>query len=243
MPITANSLPIRLIIASLLSVLLINFGDALIFDRIFFAVLVLATIISFPINKDTFSILAVVCLFFGFEELNWYITENFVTDPTSVWLKLYCYGLCITGSILERYEKIGLAVGVVVLIALGFEIYWIYYDLRGLDIYWYVLTSGIALLTKHVLLFRPLILHNKFPDVPDWTFSRMDQDFELFLKILLVIEAVMISEHLLRFLLDNRSILFVYQGYPYLAHGINLYLLLSAFLEIRRNYIHKHLPA
>lgn len=246
MQLPVNSLPVKLAIGLLLSVLLLNFGDALVFDRIFLALLVVATFISFPINKDTFSILAIVCLFFALEELHWLIiTEDllFPVGTQSVWLKLYCYGLCLTACYLQRFEKISIAIAVVTFIGLGFEIYWLYFDLSAIEMYWFVLTSALALLARHALFYRPHILHSKFPDNPDWTFSQLDYDFDVFLKLLLILEAVMIIEYLVRYATDNSDITFVYNGYSYIAQGITLYLLLSTFFEIKRNHTNKNLSA
>lgn len=243
MTILVNSKAARLLLASLLAALLFNFGNALVFDRVVLILLLLATIISFAINKDTFSILVIACWVHGIEELHWYITEDVLTDVSSVWLKIYCYGLCFFACYLQRYEKITWLVIAVVLVATGFELWWLINDLPGKQIYWYVLVLALATFARCALFWRPHFLHSRFPHIKDWTYSRLDADCDLFLKLIVVVEVAMLSEYLLRYATSNNQIIYFYDSYSYFTHSVNLYLLLSVFLEIKRNYFNRHLHA
>lgn len=236
----------RVIFAILLSFLILNFGNALIFDRVLLLTIVTLAILLFPLNKNSFSILVIVTIELLFEEFNWLVIQEGLfgeVSTDSLLLKLYCYGVCAIGCYLERDEKVAKVMFGVSLISVVFEIYWLAEGVKPSNIYWFILVAGQALIVKHILFLRPHYLHRRFPHIQDWTWSPLDRDYMTFLKLKVLLEIAMIFEYLIRFTSGQKDIMFVYDSYTYIAHGINAYLLISVLIDSKNTIQLKFLKA
>jgi hypothetical protein len=131
----------------------LTFGDALLFEKIYIALLVFMAVI-FIRDINIVSIIVISAIANLSSELLYFIVFDFEYQITP---KLMVYvAICITLFKLKT-EEFRIIISVVIGLCIAAEMYWIYTGYDAPSIYWYVLLININLAVRFFLFSRVFI--------------------------------------------------------------------------------------
>jgi hypothetical protein len=204
----------------------LTFGDGLLFEKIYIALLVFMAVI-FIRDINIVSIIVISAIANLSSELLYFIVFD---SEYQIATKLMVYvAICITLFKLKT-EEFRIIISVVIGLCIAAEMYWIYTGYDAPSIYWYVLLININLAVRFFLFSRVFITSKYFPK----RYRSLDLDISLHSLVwyyILVHMAVLI-EYLVRRIFDV-SFAEIYYAAPYVFHGLTTY---SALLIMFQGY-------
>jgi hypothetical protein len=213
---------------------ILTFGNGWAFDNIHIGMLIFTGIIC---RKDinVVSVVILLLLQLIWESLAWQylINENFV--------KIILY-MCAFGMMYYlRHDWVVKIILPTLILVIVSEIYWYLTHYSAPEIYWHIWIMVSNLLVRYLIFIRVGIVDNYFPEKGlsvnlDWVIYKLS-------VFIIIIQATMILEYLLRHITGLSSMLFVYYSYSYLVHGIATIAVWAIFSESFKQLLPRLLKA
>jgi hypothetical protein len=207
-----------------------TFGNGLIFDRLYIAVLIFTGIVC---RKDinVVGVVVILCIERLVDELFWYLfVENFYNILHVKFMIYIALGCIIYKLWFDGMTKLALPCLVASVLA---EIYWMYAAYENTPgIYWYNIVISLSLIVRFLLFSRINLtdrLLNKIGNSIslDWYIYQVT-------KLYIITEAINLLEYLLRHILNLPDLQFVYPIYPYIIQSIATFTLWIVFSETNK---------
>lgn len=202
----------------------LTFGQGLLFEKIYLALLVFIAIIFIrEINMVSVIVIMAVSNLSSMLLFPLIIGSNF-----QLALKLLTYTAIILSLIKFSEESLRLSIAMVVALCIGAELFWYFSDHQSALIYWYVLLININMLVRYFFFRRVFIMAKHFPN----RYRSLDLDHSLYQVALLfiVLHELVLVEYVLRRVFDVPSTV-VYYAAPYVFHGLTTYSVLLILLQ------------
>lgn len=193
----------------------ITYGQPLLFDRFFLVTTLVASVVVFKLDKNAFTILLILAFFGLSTEALWWIYD------AGHGIEFTFIAPVVLGLVGVLYwhdwvSKLGFGVAVICLMA---QVYWQTIDYNGPAISWYLIIMAINICIKTELLMRPHRLSQYFNGY-GWIYIRADYKLMDLCSLVVLLEAALIAEYLVRHILLMNHVLFVYISYKYIAQLI-----------------------
>ena len=211
-----------------------TFGEPLLFDRLFFATLLLCGGYCFFTDKNMFWTVVILLAARLLQEIGW------LADLGAWYLAylVYLAGLYVAYRL--WYDLAArLFIGLISLVMLSHS-YWLWtgYDIPLLA--WFIFKFAVILGVRHYIIMRPHIMGRYGRDNAGlWT--HIDNTLYDLTSLSLAVETLMIGEFLLRHLLGFYDIQFIYHHYSEFNQVISLLLLGLILHENWHLFYEKHL--
>ena len=205
---------------------LYTFGNALVFDRLYIAILIFACWLCRK-EWNLLTVIAIIALERIVEEIAWLNLNN----EYLVKLPLYC--LCT--YVIYKFSQGAFRWYCFVCVGMVYssEIYWTLTNYDGPEIYWHVYYLSQTLVIRWLFVHRCFMLSNAIADKYPGRAKSLDLDFVLanLMTIYAVLSTFQQIEYMLRHSLGLHNIDVVYAVYPYLTHGLSTFILYAVFLS------------
>lgn len=219
-----------LLAVSVILLAILTFGQPLIFDRLFVLLLLIATILTFPYDKNACFAILILLIQRGSEELLWLLQAN------TWWFKAPAYTIALGCCYVLRYARLNQVVAATILLILCAEAYWLLTDYPAPAIYWLALLLLINVVTRYALFARPALMCQYLPayfndDNVHW----IALDFRLHYIVTLFIFLAQLNtlEYLIRHLLGYYQVQFIYTLTPYAAHAMSCLIIWFILQQLR----------
>jgi hypothetical protein len=213
---------------------IVTFGNGAAFDKLHIGMLIFTGIIC---RKDIniVSVVILLLLQLTWESFAWYylLNENFIKIilyTSAFWMMYYFWHDWVVKIILPT----------LVLVTIS-EIYWYQINYSSPEIYWHIWIMVSNLLIRYLIFIRVGIVDKYFPEKGlsvnlDWVIYKLS-------ALIIIIQATMILEYLLRHLMGLSNMLYVYYSYSYLVHGIATVVVWAIFSESFKQLLPRLLKA
>lgn len=192
----------------------LTFGEPLWFDRLFFAVLVVAGILHYK-NINVIGVIAILLLARFADELGFWTLQNF-----SSWVKPIMYVIAaISLWCLRDAEEWFLFLAVTISLTLSIEIYWYFSDYKAPMVVWLIYLITVETLVRYALLIRIFITARFFPTKQKSI--GLDHWLRVTAGIVIAVRLLELFEYQLRHLQVTTSTFF-YTLAPYANHAITV---------------------
>jgi len=193
---------------------IITFGNARLFDWLYFAILAFVILLS---RKDIniAGIVLILILAKFADETGWHLLEDNLISRIIVYL-----GLLATLVIIEE-EEYRKPVAILFFLALCSEIYWYVSEYGGPEIYWHMLEINILILVRHYLFMRVFFTTRFFPGLSKSL--GLDVEVHDVMTAFMFIHALTVLEYLVRHLF-GLDIILVWSYNAVIFHMLKVYL-------------------
>ncbi len=206
---------------------LYSFGNALVFDRIFIGVFIFTAVVCRN-NVNVLGVVAILILQRLLEESAWSISEldyQYVVKPAFYLVAIFSYWSF-------KFDPLAKVLLASLIVSLGAELYWAYFNLPAPEIYWYNGIAASCMLVRYLLFVRVGYTSELFPRQAqsidlDWAVYRVD-------GLAIILQLLMIVEYIIRNLTHNLSIIYVFKAYPYILQVFASYIVWLVFYESYR---------
>jgi len=222
---------IRTIVASAFVALGIwTFGNALIFDRVFYVCLVVSALLARK-EPNVLGIIVILFITRTIDELSW----AFLLDLPWIGYKALIYAILGGAFWLLRDDPRTSYIPIIIwLMCIASECYWAFTGYNAPDIYWYLISICITLLARHLIFLRG-VLSTKYFGVGDVDETHLDwYIYHHICLSSLLLHACVLVEFIFRHVLKINS-LFFYTITPYLLHTLGL---LTLYMVLESSYKH-----
>jgi hypothetical protein len=213
----------------------LTFGNALIFDRLFIAILVFTGIVCYK-NINVVGLVLILLLQRVLEEFAWTILSN------TYLIKILFYSIAFYVIYLLRYDKITNILAVTCFCSIGAEIYWYITSYNPPEIQWYIVIISLNSFIRHMIFLRVGYTEQVFPNKEvmsinlDWVIYKLN-------AMAIIVQALVLFEFLFRHLFGLKNILLFYTLSPYAMRAIATYAIFITFSESYRLLIPRLLKA
>lgn len=208
---------------------IITFGDPFLFDRIFFASLLIIAI-SFKKDINLLGVTLIIIVERVFEESAYFIIVN------SFSLKALTYIACVYALYLRRNDTLFYPIAISLSIIIPTEIYWWMSDYAFLNIHWYVFLIALNLFVRKAISSRCFWTLELLPKSKVQPLKVDFYTYQLALFFIMV-NLITLAEYLARHLFSLNS-LYVYELYPLMNHilaFIFLFLLADQAIKVTQS--------
>lgn len=213
---------------------ILTFGDADTFDRLFVGILIF-TLIVCRNNIDIVSLLAIVFLQRIMQELAWTSLND------SEILKELLYSLALVMMYSLRYDPLVKWLTAILVLAIFSEIYWYLSDYPAPQLFWHLILLLSCLITRYMIFSRVDLVQKYLSRQSEST--NLDWIFYKLMGTTTLVQAAAIFEYLIRHVLGQSQVLFVYYSYPYIVHGLATFAIWATFHESYKLLLPKLLKA
>lgn len=194
---------------------ILTFDNALLFDRLFMVVVIL---IAIPFYKNI-NILGILLIILGFrfaDEIAWQIVHN-----TLFWKVCIYSALTLSVYKLEE-DSLRYSILFTVLCAVSAEIYWYFTDYDSPRIVWLAFQILLTFISRRLFFFRYFITSKYYPNKVE----SLSLDRQLYKLMLfpIVLQQLLLLEYLARHIWGFES-LYVYSAVPYISRVLYTYML------------------
>jgi hypothetical protein len=213
---------------------ILTFGNGAAFDKIHIGMLIFTGIIC---RKDinVVSVVILLLLQLTWESLAWQylINENIV----KITLYISAFGMMYY----FRHDWVVKILLPTLSLVIASEIYWYLTNYSAPEIYWHIWIMASNLLVRYLIFIRVGIVDSYYQEKGlsvnlDWVIYKLS-------AFIIIIQATMILEYLLRHIVGFSNMLFVYYSYSYLVHGIATIAVWAIFSESFKQLLPRLLKA
>ena len=213
---------------------ILTFGKGAAFDKLHFGMLIFTWIVC---RKDinVVSVVILLLLQLTWESLAWhYLLDGYFVKTI---LYLIAFGMIYY----FRHDWVVKIILPTVVLVTASEIHWYITDYSAPEIYWHIWIMISNLLVRYLIFCRVGIVDKYFPENGlsvnlDWVIYKLS-------ALIIIIQATMVLEYLLRHIVGLSNLLFVYYSYSYLVHGIATIAVWAIFSESFKQLLPKLLKA
>jgi hypothetical protein len=213
---------------------ILTFGNAAIFDRLFIGILVF-TAVTCRKNVNILSVVAIILLQRALEECAW----SFLTDTYLIKIALYSFGFWLVYYL--RHDWITRVLLTSLILVSVAEIYWYINDDLAPQVYWNIGLMIFDVIIRYLIFSRFSFVELWFKGRAvsinlDWTIYKLS-------AIAIIVQCAIITEYLIRHILELPNLLLVYSAYPYAMHIIATIAIWATFHESYKQIAPKLLKA
>jgi hypothetical protein len=190
---------------------ILTFGNSNIFDWFFLSVLIFTAIICHK-NINIVSIVLILFAQLALNQVVWFVlNEHYL-------VVIFFYVFALWAIYQFRYDWAAKLMLFSVIIVIISDIYWFINDYPRPQISWYIWLMTSNLFVRYLIFSRVGIVDRYFPRKGlsthlDWIIYKLS-------ALIIIIQAILLMEYLVRHVLGLSNALFIYYCYPYLFQGI-----------------------
>ncbi|UAA38632.1 hypothetical protein KIH87_18535 [Paraneptunicella aestuarii] len=212
------------------AILILSYGNPMVFDRAIVFVLIATALLSFKLDKNIFSIASIILYERIFEEVIWAIESNTFWYQELWYHQFYLLCIVLICS-LNRQQILSKLVVLFVLIIEAAILHWIDIGYVIPTMYWPLVMIFETLVSIYLIRNR-VFLWNKFigHDVSIMPKS-IDRKILVVMYLFIFLESLKLSEYMLRHVFGMHNILYLYNNYTYLSQALTACILWIMFIE------------
>lgn len=218
---------------------IVTFGDAKIFDLLYFGILVFTSIICRK-NINVLGVISIIAIHQILSEAAWFTFNNGdLLSPLTA--AIFFYSIIIFACFKFRHDNISKFLIVSLLFTVATEAYLFIKTGSIAALHWYLVVLTINLLTRHLIFLRVSYTGIYYPNKAksinlDWQIYKLN-------ALAIIVQTANVTEYSLRKVFGLNDILYVYNLYPYLMQAISTYSIFIIFHESYKLIIPKMLKA
>ena len=213
-----------------------TFGEGLLFDRVFYGILVFTAFICRH-NVNVIGVILIILVQRLLEEGGWFI----LTSDVDILARLGFYIFASACIFKFKHDNLSRLLILAFLIAISCEVYWAIANLKPSAIHWFVFALTLNLATRYLIFLRVSYTEDFFPEKAqsinlDWHIYKLN-------AVSALAQFAMVVEYAVRNALHVKEALYVYKAYPYVMAATGTYAIWIIFNESYRLLIPKLLKA